>query len=163
MVRFFIKEILLCVKDLHDNGIVHLDIKCENFLYRPNHKYPLILIDFGHAEVLPINVVKQFSGGSYGTVPYLCPEGYDGIYSSKSDVWSIGICMHILATNLFPFDGEDSDEEYEYNARKYNLCLGDIFSKESHEKDFLLKCLSFDMSFRPKINTLLEHPFITNV
>ncbi len=68
-----IKNMMFCIKDCHDAGIAHLDIKCENFMYNDSIDFPLTLIDFGHAEIIERNVMKELPG-SYGTCFYLLKD-----------------------------------------------------------------------------------------
>ena len=154
------KEMLLCVKECHDMGIAHLDIKFENFIYKEseNEDKKLILIDFGHS--IPIESGKMGVVGSYGTIYYICPEGFKGYYSLKSDIWSLGMCCHLLLTEDFPFEGDDDDEEFERNVVKGNIYIDENLSEEAH--DFISKCLDYDIYSRANIDELLEHPFITN-
>jgi serine/threonine protein kinase len=112
-------EMAKCIKECHDNNIIHLDIKCENYMVKSDklfeeHRPNIVLIDFGHAEIIPkdIPIEKLRKGYSYGTKYYTCPEGYiEKIHSSKSDIWSLMICLSTLLTGDFPFLGR-GDEYY---------------------------------------------------
>ena len=83
-------EMLLCTKECHDLDIAHLDLKCENYIYHKiGNKRKLILIDFGHAELMstPKTIdtkTKYFikkGPSNYGTCFYLAPEGYHRFFS----------------------------------------------------------------------------------
>jgi serine/threonine protein kinase len=104
-------EMAKCVKVCHDNNVVHLDIKCENYMVRNRElfvdgKPDIILIDFGHADLIvgePIDKLKR--AYTYGTKYYICPEGYyEKISSSKSDIWSLAVCLSLLITGQYPFN-----------------------------------------------------------
>jgi serine/threonine protein kinase len=85
------------------------------------------LIDFGHAEIISENesIEKLRRGFNYGTTYYTCPEGhYERIYSSKSDIWSLGICLSLLVTGDYPFHGKR--HEYYRNSIHNNLCIKDV-------------------------------------
>lgn len=152
-----IREMLLCIKECHDMNIAHLDIKFENFIYDANNK--LILIDFGHS--IPIEKNKVDIVGSYGTIYYICPEGFKGYYSQKSDIWSLGMCLHLLLTEDFPFEGDEDDDEFERNVVKGNIFIDESLSKDAY--DFISRCLDYDISSRATVDELLQHPFITFV
>ncbi|KAH0787453.1 CK1 family protein kinase [Histomonas meleagridis] len=46
-----IYQMYLVIKKLHEKGYIHRDIKPGNFLVQNDRKYPLVLIDFGLAEL----------------------------------------------------------------------------------------------------------------
>lgn len=157
-----LREMLLCLKVCHDNAIAHLDIKFENYircLTTPtanNEKgWMLKLVDFGHAEFMDRREIKK--GASYGTVYYLCPEGYNEVYSSKSDIWSIGICAHLLLTNDFPFEGANYDDEEYYVKNVYHrkLLIDQKIDDLPIMKMFIMRCLDYDIKKRATVDELL--------
>ena len=124
-----IHEMASCIKECHDNNICHLDIKCENYMVKSDklfkdNKPDIVLIDFGHAEIIPKgeSIEKLRRGYSYGTSYYTCPEGYiEKIHSSKSDIWSLAICLSLLLTGDYPYVGKK--EEYYRNSVTDNISL----------------------------------------
>jgi serine/threonine protein kinase len=112
-----ILEMAKCIKECHDNNILHLDIKCENYMVKSKNLFVngnpnIVLIDFGHAEIIPTDEsIEQIKKGKrYGTNYYVCPEGYYYyIHSSKSDIWSLGVCFTLLLTGDFPYVGKKND------------------------------------------------------
>lgn len=165
--RRLIYEMMLCIKDCHDNGIAHLDIKFENFMVNNNKNYPLTLIDFGHAEyVLEEHKDKLvYLDASYGTSYYLCPEGFDYYYSMKSDIWSLGVCVFLIFSGEFPFYG-DSDDEYMEYVNKHKITKFETkLSSSDHKivKNFIDLCLDYNPKTRPDIYALFEHPLVRDL
>ena len=71
------RDMLSAVNYLHENGIVHRDLKLENFLFEDhNSNSPLILIDFGLSKHISAGErLTQKVGSCYYTAPevtYLC-------------------------------------------------------------------------------------------
>ncbi len=103
-------SILRAVKYLHNFGIVHRDIKLENIMMssRDGHQALPKLIDFGLSKIFMVN---ERSNDKFGTIAYCPPEillGKD--HWSTADVWSLGICLHVILTNRVPFVSLDKKQ-----------------------------------------------------
>lgn len=93
---------------MHDRGIVHRDIKLENFIYKNNDTASNIkLIDFGFACLSDPEIPLT---ESIGTPLYVAPEVLMHSYDYRCDVWSLGVMMHILLYGYPPFDSDDQNE-----------------------------------------------------
>lgn len=154
-------EMAKCIKECHDNNIIHLDIKCENYMVKSmklfnNDKPNIVLIDFGHSEIIPQNesIEKIRKGYGYGTNYYICPEGYfKSMYSSKSDIWSLGVCICMLLTGSCPFNGRK--KEYYQNTLINNISLSEINLDSNIVQ--LLKDMLYSMPYnRPNIDNVIS-------
>ncbi len=88
---------------LHAQGVVHLDVKPSNLMFRPTGE--AVLIDFGlaHHRDLPDLLQEEFRL-PYGTAPYMAPEQVMGIRSDhRSDLFALGALMYFFATGTRPF------------------------------------------------------------
>ena len=100
-VRF--AQALAGVAYMHACGIVHLDLKLENIMVRADGS--LVLIDFGHSQVLPANAPPPVLTNFKGTQRYVAPDVWLGAYDGvKSDIWSLGVCLFTACAGFFPFD-----------------------------------------------------------
>ena len=83
--------------------MIHRDIKFENIMFENKTKEAQIkLIDFGIATVY----TKRKLTDRVGTVYTMSPEVIRGKYTSKADLWSIGVTTFMLLSGEKPFWGK---------------------------------------------------------
>lgn len=161
-------KILKQLKILHDNRIVHCDIKPENVII--SNCFNIKLIDFGFCEFLGKN--DNFIYDYKGSEVYSSPEvrnrnnnvyGYDGI---KNDIFSMGVLLFVITVGLFPF------EICGYSDRKYRLimtkkfgdywCYFQKYNLSKEFKDLIEHLICYDPSERFSIDEILQHSWIKN-
>jgi tRNA A-37 threonylcarbamoyl transferase component Bud32 len=98
-------EIARGLQAVHADGIIHRDIKPANILI--TRKNEIKIVDFGLAFDAEDKSGLTVTGSIMGTPWYLSPEQADGKRAdTRSDLYSLGITLYILATGERPFTGE---------------------------------------------------------
>ncbi|KAF5835778.1 hypothetical protein DUNSADRAFT_6867 [Dunaliella salina] len=104
-MRMFEKAASL-VKELHEQGVAHCDIKADNLLLRGGE---LMLSDFSEAVAF-MRPEQAILHESRGTEAYQCPEMFKGSGSDvrAADTWALGCLLLELVTGaiLFPGPGD---------------------------------------------------------
>ncbi len=101
----YMSQVLLGVKEMHELGILHNDLKPDNLYLL--YDGTIRIVDFGAATHISSKAEKHI----LGTVNYLAPEVVNSKkYSTQSDIYSLGIILYELLTGEVPFIGEDSKE-----------------------------------------------------
>jgi len=57
------------------------------------------LIDFGLAKIAQGKYQSEVAGTPY----YMAPEVLEGKYSSKADIWSMGVLLYTMVSGYLPF------------------------------------------------------------
>jgi|DEB0MinimDraft_12_1074336.scaffolds.fasta_scaffold18423_1 calcium/calmodulin-dependent protein kinase I len=88
------KTVLEAVCYLHEQGVIHRDLKTANILLNdPDDLSSIKIIDFGFGDT------KASYDDHVGTLIYMAPEvAFQHQYSKSVDVWAIGIIMHYVMT-----------------------------------------------------------------
>ncbi|KAG9184964.1 hypothetical protein G6011_11794 [Alternaria panax] len=117
----FFKDITAGLAHLHANGYIHRDLKPNNCLlhHTSTGKVKVLVSDFG--EVQSASGTRN-STGATGTISYCAPEvlrqerpgGAFGNFTTKSDIFSLGMIVYFMCFARLPYrnaDGIDEDNE----------------------------------------------------
>lgn len=151
-----IRQVLLAVAYLHAQGVVHRDLKLENFLYENEDSDHLKLIDFGFAKFWNQDAKMSQACGS---LHYVAPEVLERSYTNKADLWSCGVIAYMLLTGTPPFFG--SDEQVMAKIRAGTPHWSQRFHALSNQpKNLVRGLLIADPVKRLSAKAALEHPFV---
>ncbi len=168
-----IKQMLCAVRYLHSKGIIHRDLKLENFLFSSSAPdSELKMIDFGLSKHFQYGEIQQQAVGTPYTV---APEVIRGRYDERCDIWAIGVIAFLLLSGEPPFGGCGGPEPL--MVVRQNILNGsfefepeDIWDLVSDKaKEFINALLVTNPKFRPtamdaqKLGWLKEWADRTNV
>ena len=173
--KFLFKQIILGIKHIHSQNIVHRDIKLENILIDLNNT--IKICDFGIGRIL--SSPDEPLHDQCGTPMYMAPEilsslkekGYKGF---PVDIWSAGIALYIMLSGTLPFSIKDDIDSFvdENNLKKKkNLALRQaIIHNEPKKiekisekaKDLLHGLLNKDPNKRLTCDEILNHPWLNS-
>ena len=153
---------------LHENNILHRDLKLENIMISDIEKdintgidyFWIKIIDFGTAKIFKKSKnEKAVVGSSY----YIAPEVLKQKYNEKCDTWSIGVIMYMIIVGKAPFDGEN-DEEILENIKTgvYDYKNKKLLSTSKECQDLISKLLEVDTKKRLSAKEALNHIFFKN-
>jgi hypothetical protein len=91
---------------IHDEGIVHRDLKTANIMVDPHGS--IRLMDFGIAKATGDGATGVTATGMIiGTPEYMSPEQARGMaVDSRSDIYALGIILYEILTGDVPFRGD---------------------------------------------------------
>ena len=124
------------LKTLHDNGIMHRDIKPHNIYYKEiddEDNRIFKLGDFGCAIKISEN-----TSDSIGTVLYNAPEIVQDLeYDEKVDLWSLGVTLFELYFGVVPY-GPNADIHTMMNIfyEEENFVLKKTFKKNQKQPKY---------------------------
>lgn len=158
-----IYEVLSAVSCMHDNGIVHRDIKTENILFQTldDDDSPIKIIDFGLSRIHFDNdePMSIFVGSAY----YVAPEVLLKKYAKSCDVWSVGIIAYIMLSGTPPFNGNTDDDIHASILRGViNWDPKDWTGISCEAIDFIRRLLQVDPRQRLTARQALQHPWMVN-
>lgn len=150
----YLGDLIQGLKHIHDNDLLHLDIKPDNIFIGMDEVCKLG--DFG----LTVNVKNgEVSNAREGDAKYLAPELLEGKYTKAADIFSLGMTILELATDLeVPQHGDG------WHKLRNGEIPWDMVREVSPElKDFIIAMLLRDFNQRPTVGQLIEIPKIQQV
>src|SRR5574344_2034620 len=88
------------LKAIHDEGIIHKDLKPSNLMISNDHEH-IVLIDFGISAMTKGNTIVVTQTGK--SPFYSAPETNTGLFLDDSDYYSLGITLYELVTGFTPY------------------------------------------------------------
>jgi len=153
-VKTILRQLLLAVGHLHENWIIHRDLKTSNMLFT-NHG-ELKLGDFGLARLFgdPMGKMTQL----VVTLWYRAPELLLGspTYTTAIDMWAIGCIFAELIQKkpLFPGQGEldQLQKIFALLGRPSEAIWPGFDNLPYCKKAFLFSCVVYPANFRGQMN-----------
>ncbi|XP_022918871.1 serine/threonine-protein kinase polo [Onthophagus taurus] len=152
--RFYMSQLLSGVFYLHNNNIIHRDLKLGNLFL--NDELHVKIGDFGLAAKIEFDGERKKT--LCGTPNYIAPEilTKQG-HSYEVDIWSIGCIMYTLLIGRPPFETESLKETYS----KIKNCDYRINTNISATaKTMIAAMLQSDPKRRPKVIEMMKYEFM---
>mmetsp|Transcript_65853 Transcript_65853/g.169468 ORF Transcript_65853/g.169468 Transcript_65853/m.169468 type:complete len:180 (-) Transcript_65853:250-789(-) len=156
-VKVVLRQVLMALDYMHQNNIVHRDIKLESIMLVEVGGTGVKLIDFGLAA--------EWDGLSKmslrcGSPEFSAPEMMRGAYTEKADMWSIGVVAYMLLTGEPLYSGSDWEIQAHAKAGRPRLCE-QLYKCSAEAQDFVHSLLEHNPVLRLSAEEALSHPWFS--
>ncbi|KAM3863806.1 myosin light chain kinase, smooth muscle-like [Diretmus argenteus] len=155
----YIEQLVQGIAYMHDQNIIHLDLKPENIVCVDLIGTAIKIIDFGLACKLDPNVPLTIM---QGTPEFVAPEviNYEPVLLA-SDMWSVGVICYILLSGESPFQGNSDAETLALvTAAKWEFDDESFEDITEQAKSFISSLLNKDPRQRMTCAQALAHPWM---
>ncbi|XP_051772374.1 STE20-like serine/threonine-protein kinase isoform X3 [Ctenopharyngodon idella] len=164
-IRVVCKQTLEALAYLHENKIIHRDLKAGNILFTSDGDVKLADFGVSAKNTKTLQRRDSFIGTPYWMAPevVMCETSKDRPYDYKADIWSLGVTLIELA-QIEPPNHEMNPMRVLLKIAKSEPPTLAAPSRWSPEfSDFLRKALDKNVDNRWSALQLLQHPFVSNV
>ena len=102
----YVRQIAGALQYVHDQKLIHRDVKPQNMLLGPNNE--VLLGDFGLALITESSR-RQSIQDMAGTIAYMAPEQIQGKPRRASDQYALGVVVYEWLSGDLPFHGSFSE------------------------------------------------------
>lgn len=167
----FFKDITTGLHHLHTNGYIHRDLKPQNcLLHRTGAKTRVLVSDFGEVQVVDST---RKSTGATGTISFCAPEvvrhtanGAFGNFTTKSDIFSLGMIVYFMCFGKLPYQNADelNEENEDVDRLRAEVSTWAGFDEDRRLRHdlperlykFLKRLLSLNPNERPTTEEILR-------
>lgn len=160
-----LKTLVNVLAYLHENGVVHRDLKPDNILFASDDCNPesITICDMGFA--------KQLRAGNgllmtpCYTANYVAPEVLKRLgYDAACDIWSLGVILYIMLSGVCPFTTVPTDSPQTILRRvstgKIDLQNGRWAHVSQEAKNLVAEMLHITPQKRPTAKQLMKNHWI---
>lgn len=145
------KQILKALLYIHEQDLIHRDLKCTNILIN-NEDLKIFVSDFGLSTFKSKNKAKS----CVGTIEYMAPEMYEEDYDEKVDIYAFGMCLLEIITNEIPYI--ECESIHQIYKKTVNGVLPESLNKLNNKKiKKLIKKLIGKKEDRPSAKDLYKN------
>ncbi|GMT23378.1 hypothetical protein PFISCL1PPCAC_14675 [Pristionchus fissidentatus] len=157
-----LKQVGLGMNYLHSKNIIHRDLKSNNIFL--THDNTIKIGDFGLATVK-----SRWSGSNQsvqptGSILWMAPEVIKmkdaNPYTTRSDVYSYGVCMYEVLSGCLPYEHINSRDQilFMVGMRLLRPDPSNIRTDCPHSlRSLYEKCIEYDRDQRPEFSEILDH------
>lgn len=152
-VRYYLRQIVSGLKYLHEQEILHRDLKLGNFFI--NEAMELKVGDFGLAARL--EPLEHRRRTICGTPNYLSPEVLNKQgHGCESDIWALGCVMYTMLLGRPPFETTNLKETYRCIREARYTMPSSLLAPAKH---LIASMLSKNPEDRPSLDDIIRHEF----
>lgn len=134
-------QVAAALEHMYENGVVHRDIKPDNFVIDPTGRVKII--DFGLARLVTGMREDTREETTVGTVEYMSPEQCRGAeVDIRSDIYSLGVSLFQMITSELPFSGSQEEVMYGHVRRDLTFTPEQRASISPPVQFILRKCMA---------------------